>query len=134
MNESFTCSICGQKHDGLLTDWAYKLPDEVWKIPEAERPEKARFNNDLCQFNDRNFIRCVLDVPLIETSANFGWGAWAEVDGRHSNAISKSMMKMALRNLPGWASLPTLCRHVRDRWALPLFFDSGTRQAVPPST
>jgi hypothetical protein len=27
--------MCGQHHDGLLTDQAYKLPDAVWAIPEA---------------------------------------------------------------------------------------------------
>ncbi len=63
-----------------MTDWAYKLPDEVWAIPEAERTEKARFNNDLCQFDERNFIRCVLDVSFTEAPGSFGWGAWAEVD------------------------------------------------------
>jgi hypothetical protein len=80
LGDSFTCSICAKEHGGLVTDWAYKLPDDVWAIPEAERGEKARFNNDLCQFDDRSFIRCVLDVPFTEAPGNFGWGAWAEVD------------------------------------------------------
>ena len=80
MEDRFICSICGEEHAGLVTDWAYTLPDEVWAIPEAERADKARFNNDLCQFNDRNFIRCVLEVPFTEDAGYFGWGAWAEVD------------------------------------------------------
>ena len=80
MSDRFTCSICGEEHDGLVTDWAYKLPDEVWEIPESERAEKARFNNDLCQFDERNFIRCVLDMPFTNAPGSFGWGAWAEVD------------------------------------------------------
>jgi hypothetical protein len=80
LNESFICSICEQEHGGLVTDWAYKLPDDVWALPEAERAEKARFNNDLCQFDSRSFIRCVLDVPFTEADGNFGWGAWAEVE------------------------------------------------------
>ncbi len=63
-----------------MTDWAYQLPDIVWAIPDDQRGEKARFNNDLCQFDERNFIRCVLDVPFAEAPGNFGWGAWAEVD------------------------------------------------------
>jgi hypothetical protein len=64
---------------GLVTDWAYKLPDVVWDIPEAERPEKARFDTDLCKFGERYFIRCFLSVPFAEAPAEFGWGAWAEV-------------------------------------------------------
>jgi hypothetical protein len=80
LRDHFTCSICGKEHEGLVTDWAYKLPDVVWEIPESERAEKARFNDDLCQFGERYFIRCVLGVPFTEASGEFGWGAWAEVD------------------------------------------------------
>lgn len=80
MNDHFTCSICGERHEGLVTDWAYSLPDAVWAIPEAERTEKARFTSDLCQFGERYFIRCVLGVPFTEAEGKFGWGAWSEVD------------------------------------------------------
>ena len=80
MSEKYTCSICGDGHAGLLTDVAYKLPDAVWSIPEADRGEVARFNDDLCEFGERRFIRCVLEVPLSQSSDRFGWGAWAEVD------------------------------------------------------
>ena len=80
MIESFACSICGEEHQGLLSDWAYKLPDEVWSIREAGGSEVARFNDDLCQFEGRNFIRCVLNVPLDGGNGHFGWGVWAEVD------------------------------------------------------
>lgn len=66
MADHFQCSICGEWHEGFVTDWAYKLPDEVWQIPEAERSGKARFTDDLCQFDTRNFIRCVLDIPFNE--------------------------------------------------------------------
>ena len=80
MAEEFACSICGQKHSGLSSDWAYTLPDEVWAIPEPERSEVARFTNDLCQCGERYFIRCVLEVPFKDKEGFFGWGAWAEVD------------------------------------------------------
>lgn len=80
MADEFICSICGKEHAGLPTDWAFKLPDDVWAIPQPERDEVARFNDDLCQFGDRNFIRCVLEVPFRDTDGFFGWGAWAEVE------------------------------------------------------
>ena len=78
--DQFVCSICGKEHAGLPTDWAFTLPDDVWTIPEPERSEQARFNNDLCQFGERYFIRCVLEVPFNDADGFFGWGAWAEVD------------------------------------------------------
>jgi hypothetical protein len=72
--------ICGEEHRGSSTDWAYKLPDAVWALSEDERAAEARFNSDLCQFGQRYFIRCVLDVPFTGSSESFGWGVWAEVD------------------------------------------------------
>jgi hypothetical protein len=43
---SFICSQCGEPHDGLPTDSAFKLPDEVWAIPEPERSSKAKFTSE----------------------------------------------------------------------------------------
>lgn len=80
MANSFVCSICGKHHEGHTTDWAYKLPDEVWAIPDHVRVEQARFNDDLCQWGERYFIRCLLAVPFTEMDGDFGWGAWAEVE------------------------------------------------------
>lgn len=80
MAEGFVCSICGQEHAGLVADWAFTLPDEVWAISEPERSKVARFNDDLCQWGERYFIRCVLEVPFTDKDGVFGWGAWAEVE------------------------------------------------------
>jgi hypothetical protein len=80
MPASFTCSICGKEHEGLTTDWGYQLPDVVWAVPAEERSAAARYGDDLCQFGDRCFIRCVLPVRFLETEGEFGWGAWAEVE------------------------------------------------------
>lgn len=80
MANQFVCSICGKEHAGLPTDWAFKLPDDVWAIREPERADTARFNNDLCQLGERYFIRCVLEMPFTDREGFFGWGAWAEVE------------------------------------------------------
>ena len=77
---SFICSICGEQHEGLATDWAYKLPDVVWAISAAERSTAAHFTDDLCQLGDRFFVRCVLPVRFLEAEGEFNWGAWAEVE------------------------------------------------------
>lgn len=80
MSDHFICSVCGIQHEGLITDQAYKLPDDVWSIPAVERSEKAKFDSDLCQLGERYFIRCILFVPFAYCSGAFGWGVWAEVD------------------------------------------------------
>lgn len=80
MAETFFCATCGREHEGLSKDRGFTLPDEVWAIPEAEREEQAHFNDDLCQWGDRHFIRCILPVPMKGSDDYFGWGVWAEVD------------------------------------------------------
>ena len=80
MADTFVCSICGNEHEGLPTDRAFTLPDEVWAIPEPKRSEVAKFTNDLCRLGERYFVRCVLEVPFLDRDGFFGWGAWAEVE------------------------------------------------------
>ncbi len=80
MSDRFVCSICGKEHLGLPTDHAFKLPDDVWAIPEPERATRAKSTSDLCQLGDRYFIRGVLRVPFSEAEGAFGWGVWTEVE------------------------------------------------------
>ena len=79
MTSSFTCSTCGETHDGLPTDHGWKLPDDVWAIPDGERSKQAKFNSDLCQFGNRFFIRCLLKLPFNQQPDYYGWGVWVEV-------------------------------------------------------
>jgi hypothetical protein len=76
---SFVCATCGETHDGLPTDFAWKLPDEVWAIPEDRRSLEAKFNSDLCQMGDRFFIRAVLKLPFNQQPGFYAWGPWVEV-------------------------------------------------------
>lgn len=76
---TYVCETCGQIHSGLPTDWAFKLPDQVWAIPEGEREERARWTSDLCQLGESYFIRSFLPVPFKDREGNFGWGVWIKV-------------------------------------------------------
>ena len=80
MTSTFICSTCGETHEGLPTDHGWKLPDDVWAIPDGERSDKAKFDNDLCQLGNRFFIRCVLKLPFNEQPDYYGWGVWVEVE------------------------------------------------------
>jgi hypothetical protein len=80
LSGAFICAICGRKHEGPVTDRAYRLPDAVWALSPSERTEGARFTSDLCEWGARRFIRAMLEVPFLHTAGSFGWGAWAEVD------------------------------------------------------
>jgi hypothetical protein len=55
------------------------LPDEVLAIAETDRAKRAKFDSDLCFFDERCFIRCLLEVPFTDRDGYFGWGIWVEV-------------------------------------------------------
>ena len=82
MSSSFTCPTCGNTHEGLPTDYGWKLPDEVWAISEDERSERAKFDSDRCQFGNRYFARCLLKLPFKEQPGYYGWGIWVELSER----------------------------------------------------
>lgn len=77
---SFVCAQCGTTHEGYPTDRGWKLPDDVWEIPEPERSTRAHWDTDLCEMGGRFFIRCILCVPFTEREGDFGWGVWVEVE------------------------------------------------------
>jgi hypothetical protein len=74
------CVICRKSHDGLPTDTAYTLPDDVWAIPVEERASRATWTTDLCQLGERYFIRGFLPIPFTERAGSYGWGVWVEVE------------------------------------------------------
>lgn len=75
----YVCAQCGTTHEGYLTDRGWKMPDDAWALPEAERAARSHCDADLCKLDDRYFIRCILRVPFTERVGYFGWGVWAEV-------------------------------------------------------
>lgn len=79
MTASFHCPTCDESHEGLPTDLAWRLPDDVWAVPEAERDARARFSADLCDMDGRFFVRGVLKVSFQSIDGYYGWGAWVEV-------------------------------------------------------
>ena len=76
---TYVCETCGRTHSGLRTDSAFKLPDQVWAIPEVEREERAKWTSDLCQMGDSYFIRSFLPLPFKSREGHFGWGVWVKV-------------------------------------------------------
>lgn len=72
--------MADETQDPLSLDWGFELPDEVFALSDEEQAEQVRYNDDLCQWGDRFFIRCILPTPLKDQDDYFGWGAWAEVE------------------------------------------------------
>lgn len=81
-DESFVCGVCGQAHEGLSHDFGWKLPDELWLLPEDVRQEKLDWSPDASYHEGRWFVRGVLYVPINDTGRQWGWGIWAEIDDK----------------------------------------------------
>ena len=77
--QSHLCQICGTAHSGLTTDFAFMLPDDVLEQDVENRQAHLDWSTDLCGYQDRWFLRCVLEVPLNFREGSFGWGVWVEV-------------------------------------------------------
>src|SRR4249919_2806196 len=79
-DHSYVCSSCGKTHEGLPTDWGFKLPDEVFDLSYLDRYRRTRSNADLCALDEnRFFIRGLLMIPFTHQEGEFAWGVWVEV-------------------------------------------------------
>ena len=79
-DSSYVCSSCGKTHEGLPTDWGFKLPDEVFDLSYLDKYRRTRSNTDLCALDEqRFFIRGILMIPFTHQEGEFGWGVWAQV-------------------------------------------------------
>ena len=62
-------------------DYAYMRPADSFAVPEAEREQRVRANDDLCVIDQReHFIRGVLPIAVHGLDDEFRFGVWARVD------------------------------------------------------
>ena len=81
---NWKCGICQEGHDELPRDIAYARPQHYFEIPQAERNERALFNDennaDVCVIDGTLFlVRAILPVP-VEGGNEFRHGVWVLVD------------------------------------------------------
>ena len=73
---SYVCKCCGEVHDGL-PDVGFDQPAYAADVPEDERAERVRLDEDLCVVdNEHHFIRGVLRLPVHGQDEPFGIGVW----------------------------------------------------------
>lgn len=73
------CECCGVDIGEISFDKSFKMPDEIWALSPTEREARAKIDSDLCQLDDRFFIRGVAYIPVKKTDKYYGWGIWAEI-------------------------------------------------------
>jgi hypothetical protein len=76
----WTCSRCGEEHEGVPLDWAYAAP-VYW---DGGRNSNDHLTEDLCTWTDdagetNFFIRGVLEIPIAESRDTLGYGIWSSL-------------------------------------------------------
>ncbi|MGH6946441.1 MAG: DUF2199 domain-containing protein [Kiloniellales bacterium] len=72
---SFVCPKCGDKHEGSPSI-GFASPHGWDESFRAKDPESYKLTEDLCIIDSDRFIRCILEVPILEAAQPFLWGVW----------------------------------------------------------
>jgi hypothetical protein len=68
---SWTCSRCGEVHDGLPLSWAFDAPIYWQWLDEEERKTRGFCNSDFCVMTDdagdtARFVRGTIEIPVVD--------------------------------------------------------------------
>jgi len=81
MSESYTCSICGQNHDGAPMSWGPDAPDMWAAMVPDEREKRGELGTDQCVIDEKHyFIRGRIEISVTDIVDLFAWLVWIEVD------------------------------------------------------
>lgn len=88
MTYTWTCSRCGEAHEGLPLSWAFDAPIHWHWLDEAERETRGFCNADFCSMTDdagepARFVRGTIEIPIVDASDpaedSFVIGVWASL-------------------------------------------------------
>jgi hypothetical protein len=86
---TFTCSRCGQLHEGPPLAYGADYPEAWAAVPEAERRRRVVMSEEQCIIDKRDFyVRARLVIAVTDGAEPFEWGVWVSVG-------QKSFMRMA---------------------------------------
>ncbi|WP_116808239.1 DUF2199 domain-containing protein [Steroidobacter cummioxidans] len=80
MADEVICESCGKPHAGAAIELAFKLPDDVFALPEQDRQSRCRISSDIVVLDDeRFFIRGLVPLKVAKRNQDYALGVWAEV-------------------------------------------------------
>ncbi|CAA0090549.1 Uncharacterised protein [BD1-7 clade bacterium] len=84
---SFTCSCCGNIHEGSPS-FGFKAPDP-WLMQPEEIKANGKINDDLCYYTDADgthyFARVIIEIPIHGVTEPFMWGVWVSLSEKSYN-------------------------------------------------
>lgn len=80
MNDTVSCSVCGQSHLKSDSELFFERPDVIHPLSQDERDTRCQFTSDAWMLDgERFFLRGVLPLPILEEARRYNIGVWAEV-------------------------------------------------------
>src|SRR5580704_1715450 len=93
---SFHCTVCGEMHDDL-PDLGIDKPDPWWAVAPEERARRIKLTSDTCVIDKEHyFIHGVLQIPIHDHPAPFGFGVWVSQKRENFSAYLKAPQSAAI--------------------------------------
>src|SRR3954466_4837378 len=90
MTFRFTCSTCGEMHEGVPTFGA-DAPYFYVELPEEEKATRGLLGTDDCIIDgNQYFIRGCIEVAIQGEPKPFAWGAWVNVSESDFNQFENA--------------------------------------------
>jgi hypothetical protein len=121
--ETFTCSRCGQVHEGPPLSYGADVPEAWAAVPAEERLRRVVMSAEQCIIDKRDsFVRARLVIPVIDGPGPFEWGVWVllrqrdfvrmaelwSAPGRESEPPYPGLLQTELPGYPSTVNLKTL--------------------------
>ncbi|MDG1863531.1 MAG: DUF2199 domain-containing protein [Yoonia sp.] len=76
----YICDACGETQNGAPS-FSFRFPPYYFDIPETERAERVRVNDDFCEIDTPEggtlfWMRVVIEAPIAGATEPFTWGVW----------------------------------------------------------
>ena len=106
--DSWTCSTCGESHEGVATGYSYEAPWTWYTVAEEERAQRCCLNADYCVIDNGDFfVRGCLEVPIIGREEPFIWGVWVSLSKfnfESEQSLVNNRERIKERSYFGWLS------------------------------
>jgi hypothetical protein len=130
---SFTCSCCGEVHEGMPA-FAAAAPLSYYEVPESEREARCSLGTDDCVIDGSTFfVRGCIEIRVEGHDEPFSWGVWVSLSEKSFGEWAASFKQTRrahigpffgwlnawLKPYPNTAGLKTHV-HLRDNGIRPL--------------
>ena len=99
---AYRCVICGELHEDP-PDIGFGKPDHWFDVPENEREQQIKADEDTCVIDDQDFfIRGVIEIRIHDHPEKFGFGVWVSLKRQHFQTYLENFHSDQIGPFFGW--------------------------------